>query len=67
MILVTTAALASALYELFRYYADGGFLNFLLWLDLIIVILAIFVLLEAASAFMREWRGAASARAGASA
>ncbi|MDP6581619.1 MAG: carbon starvation protein A [Vicinamibacterales bacterium] len=67
MILVTTAALGSALFELSRYYADGGLLNFLLWLDLIIVILAIFVLLEAGSAFTRERRAAAAAAAGASA
>ena len=65
MVLITTAALAAALYQLLSLYRDGGIFYFLLWIDVIIVILAIFVLLEASSAFMRERRAAEAAAAAA--
>jgi carbon starvation protein len=67
MVLITGAALAAALYQLLSLYREGGIFYFLLWIDVIIVILAIFVLLEAGSAFMRERRAAEAAAAGASA
>ena len=38
---------AAALYQLLSLYSEGGIFYFLLWIDVIIVILAIFVLLEA--------------------
>ena len=49
MIFITTMALAAALYQL-------G--NPLLWIDVMIVLLAIFTMLEAGSAFLRERRAA---------
>ena len=58
MIFITTMALAAALVQLRSLYDEGGILYFLLWVDLAIVILAIFVLLEAGSAFMRAKRSA---------
>ncbi len=58
MIFITTMALAAALVQLRSLYNEGGILYFLLWVDLAIVILAIFVLLEAGSAFMRAKRSA---------
>ena len=61
MVFITTAALAAALYQLMSLYREGGIFYFLLWLDVLVVILAIFVLLEASSAFMRERRAAAAA------
>ena len=56
MIFITTMALAAALVQLNTLYREGGILYPLLWIDLAIVILAIFVMLEAGSAFMREKR-----------
>jgi carbon starvation protein len=61
MIFVTTMALAAALLQLLSLYEEGGILYPVLWIDVIIVVLAIFVLLEASSAFMRERRAAAAA------
>ena len=61
MVFITTAALAAALYQLLSLYREGGIFYFLLWIDVAIVILAIFVMLEAGSAFMRERRTAAAA------
>ena len=58
MIFITTMALAAALVQLRSLYDEGGILYFLLWVDVAIVILAIFVLLEAGSAFMRAKRSA---------
>ena len=63
MVFITTAALAAALYQLLSLYRQGGILYFLLWIDVAIVILAILVMLEAGSAFMRERRLASAAAA----
>ena len=56
MIFITVMALAAALYQLLSLYREGGLLYPLLWIDVAIVIIAIFVMLEAGSAFMREKR-----------
>ena len=64
MVFITTMALAAAIYQLGNLYREGGFLYPLLWIDVAIVLLAIFTMLEAGSAFMREKR-AAEAAAGA--
>ena len=63
MVFITTAALAAALYQLLSLYREGGILYPLLWIDVAIVILAILVMLEAGSAFMRERRLASAAAA----
>ena len=64
MIFITTMALAAALYQLGNLYREGGILYPLLWIDVVIVLLAIFTMLEAGSAFLREKRAAeAGARA----
>ncbi len=64
MIFITTASLAAALVQLRSLYNEGGILYPLLWIDVVIVFLAIFTMLEAGSAFMREKRAAeAKARA----
>jgi carbon starvation protein len=60
MVFITTAALAAALYQLLSLYREGGIFYPLLWIDVVIVILAILVMLEAGSAFMRERRAAAA-------
>ena len=57
MVFVTTAALGSALYQLWQLYTAQNYM--LLVLDVLIIIAAIFVMLEAASAFMRERSNAA--------
>ncbi len=59
MVFVTAMAFFSALYQLWDLYASGNYL--LMAIDLLIVIAAIFVVLEASSAFMRERRAAAVA------
>ena len=64
MFFITTMALGAALVQLQSLYREGGIFYFLLWIDVAVVIIAIFVLLEASSAFMRE-RRAAEAGAGA--
>ena len=69
MIFITTMALAAALVQLRTLFLQGrdagwpagGLLYPLLLIDLVIVVLAIFVMLEAGSAFMRERRSAATA------
>ena len=58
MIFVTTMALLAALYQLSALYSDGNYV--LLAIDVVIIITAIFVMLEAASALMRERRAAAA-------
>ena len=64
MVFITTMALAAAIYQLGNLYREGGILYPLLWIDVAIVLLAIFTMLEAGSAFMREKRAAeAAARA----
>ena len=58
MIFVTTMALLAALYQLSTLYSDGNYV--LVAIDVVIIITAIFVMLEAASALMRERRAAAA-------
>ncbi len=65
MIFITTMALAAALVQLLSLYRQGGIFYPLLWIDVMIVLLAIFTMLEAGSAFMRERRAAEAAAAGA--
>ena len=60
MFFITTMALFAALAQLFSLYREGGILYPLLWIDVVIVLLAIFTLLESGSAFMREKRAAAA-------
>jgi carbon starvation protein len=60
MVFITVAALAAALVQLGSLYREGGIFYFLLWIDVGIVLLAILVMLEASSAFMRERRIAAA-------
>ena len=62
MIFITFMALAAAVLQLGTLYEEGGITYFLLWIDAVIVVLAVLVLLEAGSAFLRE-RRAAEARA----
>ena len=57
MVFVTTMALLSALYQLSSLYTEGNYL--LMAIDVVIIITAIFVMLEAVSALMRERRAAA--------
>ncbi len=61
MVFITTMALAAAIYQLGNLYREGGILYPLLWIDVMIVLLAIFTMLEAGSAFMREKRAAEAA------
>ncbi|MCY4028339.1 MAG: carbon starvation protein A [Acidobacteria bacterium] len=58
MIFVTTMALLAALYQLSTLYSDGNYV--LVAIDVVIIVTAIFVMLEAASALMRERRAAAA-------
>ena len=58
MVFVTTMALLAALYQLSSLYTDGRYV--LVAIDIVIIITAIFVMLEAASALMRERRAAAA-------
>ena len=60
MFFITTMSLFAALAQLFSLYREGGILYPLLWIDVVIVLLAIFTLLESGSAFMREKRAAAA-------
>ncbi len=62
MVFVTSMALLSALYQLRSLYTAGNYL--LVAIDVVIIITAIFVMLEAASALMRERRAAAATGAG---
>jgi carbon starvation protein len=61
MVFVTSMAFLAALYQLWELYVTGQY--FLVFVDLLIVIAAIFVMLEAASAFMRARRAAVPASA----
>ena len=56
MIFVTGMAFLSALYQLWDLYTTQRY--FLVAIDVLIIVAAVFVMLEAASAFMRERRGA---------
>jgi carbon starvation protein len=55
MVFVTSAAFMSALYQLWSLYVTGQYL--LVLLDILILTAAVMVMLEAASALMRERRG----------
>ena len=57
MIFVTIMAFFSALYQLWDLYTSGNYL--LVLIDALIIVAAIFVVLEASSALMRERRAAA--------
>ena len=61
MVFVTGMSFLAALYQLWDLFASGQYL--LVGLDVLVVIAAIFVLLEATSAFTRETRAAAAAPA----
>ena len=63
MVFITVAALGAALVQLTTLYREGGILYPLLWIDVAIVVLAILVMLEASSAFLRERRAAAAGAA----
>jgi carbon starvation protein len=63
MVFITAMALAAALFQLLSLYREGGIFYALLWIDVVIIILAIFVMLEAGSAFMRARRAASAAAA----
>jgi carbon starvation protein len=56
MIFITTMALAASLFQLLSLYREGGIFYPLLWIDVAVVIIAILVMLEASSAFIRERR-----------
>ena len=59
MVFVTTMSFLSALYQLRDLYGSAQYL--LLFLDILIIIAAIFVMLEASSAFLRERRASTAA------
>ncbi len=61
MIFVTAMSFLSALYQLWDLFSSGQY--FLATLDILIVIAAIFVILESTSVFLRERRQAAGAAA----
>jgi carbon starvation protein len=61
MVFVTSMAFLSALYQLSSLYASGLYL--LLFLDVLIIVAAVFVILEATSALIRERRERAAALA----
>ncbi len=62
MVFVTTMALLSALYQLWDLYRAGNYLLFVI--DVLIVLAAVWVMLEAASALARAHRQRAVARSG---
>ena len=57
MVFVTTMSFLAALYQLWNLFSSGSYV--LMALDIAVIILAIFVMLEATSAFTREKRAAA--------
>jgi len=61
MVFVVAMSFVAALYQLWDLYTSGNY--FLVAVDLLIVVTAVFVMLEAGSAFMREKRAAAEAAA----
>jgi carbon starvation protein len=58
MVFVTSMAFLSSLYQLWDLYASGNYL--LVFIDILIIITAVMVLLEASGAFMRERRAASA-------
>ena len=59
MVFVTSMAFLSAVYQLWDLYSTQQY--FLMAIDIVIIVTAIFVMLESASAFMRERRNASVA------
>ncbi len=64
MVFVTATSFLSALYQLWDLYTSRNYL--LVFMDMLIIIAAIFVMLEAASAFVRAKKGGAAESASAS-
>jgi carbon starvation protein len=62
MVFVTTTSFLSALYQLWDLYSSGNYL--LVFIDFLIIIAAIFVMLEAASTFVRAKKESAKAVSG---
>ncbi len=58
MVFVTTMSFLAALYQLWDLFTSGSYV--LMALDVVVIILAIFVLLESQSAFRREKSAAES-------
>jgi carbon starvation protein len=56
MVFVTTMSFLAAIYQLWDLFNGGSYM--LMVVDLLIIILAIFVILESTSAFSREKRAA---------
>ncbi len=63
MVFVTATSFLSALYQLWDLYTSRNYL--LVFMDMLIIIAAIFVMLEAASAFVRAKKGGAAESASA--
>lgn len=59
MVFVTVTSFLSALYQLWDLYRSGNYL--LVGIDFLIIVAAIFVMLEATSTFLREKRASAAA------
>jgi len=59
MLFVTTMAFFSALYQLWSLYTSGNY--FLLVLDMLIIVAAVYVMLEALSALSAARRASAAA------
>ena len=55
---IATMAFAAAIYQLWDLFASGSY--YLMTLDVVVIFLAIFVILEAWSAFTREKKAAAA-------
>lgn len=58
MLFVTTMSFLAAIYQLWDLFTSGSYV--LMAVDLVVIVLAIFVILEGTSAFMREKRTAAA-------
>ena len=58
MVFVTVMAFLAAVYQLWDLFTGGQYM--LVAVDLVVIVMAIFVMLEATSAFTREKRAAAS-------
>ena len=58
MVFVTTMSFLAAIYQLWDLITGGSYI--LMTLDVVVIILAIFVILEATSAFSREKKAAAA-------
>jgi carbon starvation protein len=58
MVFVTTMSFLAAIYQLWDLFTGGSYM--LMTLDVVVIILAIFVILESTSAFSREKKAAAA-------